>query len=161
MRRKALSPYVSAALVILVGIVATSLAVKVLTPAFNRARDSAVMNEAIHNLELIDEVIREITSEGEGSKRTIYLKVTEGTYRVDSNSDSINFTYRMREGLNVYGQRGRIRITRSGDQLKLFVEYTNLDLQGNDRFTRGVNPVVILHNGTNPLTNYPLIYVGR
>jgi hypothetical protein len=161
MRNKALSPYISAAFVILLGIVAVSLTITVLTPAFNKAKDSAVMNEALHNLELIDEAVKEIASEGEGSKRTIYLKVTEGTYRVDSENDFINFTYRMKEGLEVYGQRGRVNITRSGGELKLFIEYTNLDIQGDDRFTKGVNSVVVLHNGTNPTTNYPIVYVGR
>ena len=158
---KAISPYISTALVILVGIVALSLALAVLTPALNKAKDSAIINEAFNNLEIIDSAIREVASEAEDSKRTINLKVTEGTYRVDPVNDFLNFTYRMKEGLEISGQRGSINITVSGNEITLFIKYTNVDLQGTARFTKGDNSVIIMHNGTNSSTNYPLIYVGR
>jgi len=161
MRNKALSPFISAALIILIGIVAIFLALTVLTPVLNKAKDSAVINEAFNNLEIIDSTIREVASESENSKRTINLKVTEGTYRVDSTNNFINFTYRMKEGLKISGQRNYINITISANEITLFIKYTNVDLQGSDHFTKGDNSVVILHNGTNLSTNYPFIYVGR
>ena len=161
MRNKALSPFISFALVIMIGITALSIALTVLNPALNKARDSAIINEALNNLEVIDNNIREVASESQDSRRKVNLKVTEGTYRVDSANDFLNFTYRMKEGLDVSGQRGNINITISVDEITLFIEYTNLDLKGSDHFTKGDNPVIILHNGTNSTTNYPMIYVGR
>ena len=161
MRNKALSPYISTALVILTGIVALTLSLTILNPALNKAKDSAIINEAFNNLEIIDNTIREVASEAEDSKRTINLKVTEGTYGVDSANDSINFTYRMKEGLGISGQRDDVNITVSAKEITLFIKYTNVDLQGSDHFTKGDNSVVVMHNGTNPTTNYPLIYVGR
>jgi len=161
MRNKALSPFISTALVILIGIVALSLSLTVLNPALNKAKDSAVINEAFNNLEIIDNTIREVASEAEDSKRTINLKVTEGTYRVDSEIDFINFTYRMKEGLGISGRRNKVNITISAKEITLFIKYTNVDLQGSDHFTKGDNSVVIMHNGTNATTNYPFIYVGR
>ncbi len=161
MRNKALSPYISTALVILIGIVALTLGLTVLNPALNKAKDSAIINEAFNNLEIIDSTIREVASESEDSKRTINLKVTDGTYRVDSTSDFMNFTYRMKEGLQISGQRGDVNITISAEDITLFIKYTNIELQGSDHFSKGDNSVVIMHNGTNSTTNYPLIYVGR
>lgn len=164
MRNKALSPYISTALVILIGIVALTLSLTVLNPALNKAKDSAIIDEAFNNLEIIDSTIREVASEAEDSKRTINLKVTEGTYRVDSIIDFINFTYRMKEGLEISGKRGDVNITihaNETNKITLFIKYTNIDLQGSDHFTKGDNSVVIMHNGTNSTTNYPLIYVGR
>ncbi len=161
MRNKALSPYISTALVILIGIVALTLSLTVLNPALNKAKDSAIINEAFNNLEIIDSTIREVASESEDSKRTINLKVTEGTYRVDSVIDFINFTYRMKEGLEISGQRDNINITISAEDITLFIKYTNIDLQGSDHFTKGDNSVVIVHNGTNSTTNHPFIYVGK
>lgn len=161
MRNKALHPYISTTLVILIGIVALSLSLTVLNPALNKAKDLAIINEAFNNLEIIDSTIREVASETEDSKRTINLKVTEGTYRVDSTNDFINFTYRMKEGLDISGQRDDVNITISAADITLFIKYTNLDLQGSDHFSKGDNSVVIMHNGTNSTTNYPLIYVGK
>ena len=161
MRNKALSPFISAALVILIGIISLSLSLIVLNPALNKAKDSAIINEAFNNLEIIDSTIREIASEAEDSKRTIGLKVTEGTYRVDSTEDLINFTYRMKEGLQISGQRGDVNISFSAQDITLFIKYTSIDLQGSDHFTKGDNSVVIMHNGTNSTTNFPFIYVGK
>ena len=161
MRNKALSPYISTVLVILIGIVAIFLTLTVLTPALNKVKDSAIINEGFNNLEIIDSTIREIASETEDSKRTINLKVSEGTYRVDSDNDFLNFTYRMKEGLQISGQRGDVNITTSADEITLFIEYTNVDLRGSGRFTKGDNSVVIMHKGTNSTTNYPFIYIGR
>jgi len=161
MNSKALSPYISTALVTLIGIVALTLSLTVLNPALNKAKDSAIINEAFNNLEIIDSTIREVASEAQDSKRTINLKVTEGTYRVDSANDFINFTYSVKEGLEISGQRGSVNITNSAGDITLFIKYTNIDLQGSDHFSKGDNSVVIMHNGTNSTTNYPLIYIGR
>jgi hypothetical protein len=161
MRNKAISPFISTALIILIGITAVYLALTVLNPAVDKSKDSAVLNEALQNLKLIDNNIREVASESENSKRTISLRVTEGTYKVDQNINYINFTYRMKSDLTVAGQRNNINITRSGNDLNLFIIYTNLQIQGSDHFTKGDNSVVILNNGTNSTTNYPIIYVGK
>jgi len=161
MRNKAISPYISTALIILIGIVALALSLTVLNPALNKAKDSAVINEAFNNLEIIDSTIREVASESEDSKRTINLKVTDGTYRVDSAIEYINFTYRMKEGLDISGQRDNVNITISAEDITLFIKYTNIDLQGSDHFSKGDNSVIIMHNGTNSTTNYPQIYIGK
>jgi hypothetical protein len=161
MRTKALSPYIASALIILMGITAISITLTVLTPAVDKARDSAILNEALQNLKLIDDNIKEVASEGVNSRRTFSLKVTEGTYIVDSIINHINFTYKMKSNLDVKGQRDSINITRSGNDLNLFISYRNLQLQGSDHFTKGENSVLIFHNGTNTTTHYPIIYVGR
>jgi len=159
--RKALNQFVSASLIIMLSIVAISLILTTLTPTIEKAKDSAIIDEGFQNLELIDNTIREVASESEDSKRTINLKVTDGTYKVDSAIDQMNFTYKLKTQLNMGGQRGSVNITVNASTVDLFVKYTNIDIQGSDHFTKGDNSVVILHNGTNSTTNKPIIYVGR
>lgn len=163
MRNKALSPFISSALLIMLSIVAISLTLTIINPALNKGKDSAVINEALSNLEMLDDNIKEIASEGEGARRTIYLKVTDGMYRVDSTNAFINFTYRTEAitGLSLTGKRGDVNLTSSGRETKLFIEYTNIDFQSSEHFTKGDNSILILHNGTNSTTNHPIIYVGR
>jgi hypothetical protein len=160
MRNKALSTFVSFALTILIGVTAVTLSLTVLNPALNKARDSAIIDEAFNNLDILDNNIKEVASESQESRRKVNIKVTEGTYRVDSLKDFLNFTYNMKENLEISGQRGNINITISGNDITLFIKYTNLDLQGSVHFTKGDNSIVILNNGTNATTNYPIIYVG-
>ena len=161
MRIKALSEFVSAALIIMLSIVAISLIITTLNPVIEKGKDSAIINEGFQNLELIDNTIREVVSEGEDSKRTINIKVTDGTYKVDSTNDQMNFTYKLKAELNIGGQRGRVNITVNAGTVNLFIKYNNIDIQGSDHFTKGDNSVVILHNGTNTTVNKPIIYVGR
>jgi hypothetical protein len=161
MRTKALSPFIASALLILMGITGIYLALTVLTPAVDKAKDAGVINEALQNLKLIDDNIREVASEGRDSKRTFSIKVTEGMYKVDSSINFINFTYNLKTNLDISGQRDNINITRSGNDINLFISYTKSQIQGSDHFTKGENSIMILNNGTNATTNYPIIYVGR
>jgi hypothetical protein len=161
MRNKAISPFISAALIILIGITGIFFALTTLNPVVDQSKDSAVVNEALQNLQLIDDNIREVASESENSKRTISLMVIEGTYKVDQSINCINFTYSIKSDLNLAGQRDNINITRSGSDLIVFICYTNIQLQGSDHFTKGDNSLVVSHNGINSTTNYPIIYVGK
>lgn len=158
---KALSQFISASLIIMFSIIAISLILTALNPVIDKAKDSAIVDEGFQNLELIDNTIREVVSEGEDSKRTINIKATDGTYKVDSTNDQMNFTYKFKTKLNIGGQRGRVNITLNASTVTLFVKYTNIDIQGSDHFTKGDNSVVILHNGTNSTVNKPIIYVGK
>ncbi len=159
--RKALTPYISTAIIIMLGIVVISLVLTVVSPALNKAQDSVIINEAFQNLNLIDSTIREVVSEGEYAKRTINIKVTEGVYTVDSLGNRMSFNYKLKSDLNVGGQRNKVNITRSMGNLNLFITYNKIDIQGSDRFVKGENSVAILHNGINATTNHPIIYVGK
>jgi len=161
MRIKALSEFVSAALIIMLSLIAISLILTTLTPVIDKSKDSAIIDEGIQNLELIDNTIREVVSEGEDSKRTINIKATDGTYRVDSTNDQMNFTYKLKSELNIGGQRGNVNITVNASTVNLFIKYTNIDIQGSDHFTKGSNSIIILHNGTNTTINKPIIYIGK
>jgi len=159
--KKALTPYISTAIIIMLGVVAITLTLTTVTPALDKAKDSAIINEAFQNLNLIDDTIREVISEGEYSKRTISIKVTDGVYNVVSLDNRISFTYSLKSDLNLGGQRDRVNITSSMGNVNLFVSYNKVDIQGSDHFFKGENSVLIMHNGINTTTNYPMIYVGR
>jgi len=161
MRNRALSPFISATLILIIGIIAISLVLSVIKPSLDKARDSVVIDEAFRNLNLIDDTIREVVSEGEDSKRTILLRITEGKYLVDSDCDCINFTYDMKTGLDISGQRNGINITRTGNTINLFISYAKVDVQGSDHFTKGDNSAVVSHEGIDSITNYPIICVGK
>lgn len=161
MRNKALSPFISTALIMLIGIVTISLVLGVVNPSLDKARDSAVINEAFRNLNLIDNTIKEVVSEGENSRRTIQLRVTEGLYEIDSNSDSLNFTYSMKTNLSIGGYKDGVNITLIGNVLSLFIIYNQIEIQGYEHFTKGDNSVVISHIGVDSVTNYPIIQIEK
>lgn len=158
---KGINPIITSTLIILFGITAISLILNIARSSLDKSKDSAIINEGLINLELIDDTIREVASENEGSKRTLSLKVTEGTYEVDSAINYVNFTYELKSDLILSGQRSGVSIKHNGNVIELFINYTSIDIQGTGHFPKGDNLISILHNGTNSSTNYPIIYVTK
>ena len=160
---KGLSPFISAALIIMIGFIIISLVLTIINPTLNRARDSATVNEAIQNLQIIDQTIREVVSEGVGSKRTLPLSISNGVYKVDPLTDSMNFTFTTSSAipLGIYGKKGSINLTQSGKNMNLFIHYKDIDLRGLTHFSKGDNYIVVLYNGTNSTTGKPIIYIER
>ena len=161
MREKGLSPFISTTLIIMIGLVGITLVLNLVKPSLDKTKDSVIVNEALQNLNLIDDAIREIISEGESSKTTISLSVSDGAYETDPNCDCINFTYDMKIGLDISGYKDGVNITRIGDTLRLFVDYSKIDIQGSDHFSKGSNSLSISHNGINTTTDYPMIYIEK
>jgi len=158
--RKAVSTYISSALLILIIITAISVTLTIFKPTLDKAKDTAIINEAFQNLEMLDKVVKEVVSEGEGSRRTISLTVSDGVYSIDPQMNSINFTYKLKSNLKIGGSRSGINITSTEGRIILFIRYPKIDLQGSAHFPKGINKVLIFHNGTNS-TNFPIIYIGK
>ncbi|MEM5829792.1 MAG: LamG domain-containing protein [Candidatus Aenigmatarchaeota archaeon] len=88
--KKGISPVISTVFLILITISATYIVMNVVKPTIDRAYEAGVMNEAEQNMRLLDNLIREVASEGRGSLRTVVLKVTDGNYKIINTSG--NFT---------------------------------------------------------------------
>lgn len=78
---------------------AMALTLTVGMPAINKAKEASVINEALQNMRVIDNTIREVASEGTGSLRTPQIKVSGGDYKVNQKGSSVDFTYTIKYGL--------------------------------------------------------------
>src|SRR3989338_2277898 len=117
MRDKGISAFLAASLLIMFGMVALTLTITIVQPALERAQDSAIVNEALSNMRLMDNTVKEIAAEEKGAKRTLNIKSSDGLYEVDSRLDYINFTYDMRQDLNMGGQRSGVNITTEANKI--------------------------------------------
>lgn len=88
--RRGISPLISVILLTLISVSAVYIVMYVAKPTIDRAYESAAMNEAEQNIQLLDNLIREVAYEGTGSHRSVFLKVSDGDYRVVNTSG--NFT---------------------------------------------------------------------
>ncbi len=159
MMKKGINPFLATTLLILFAISALSLTLTIVKPALERAQDSAIVNEAMNNLKLIDSIVKEVASEEKGSKRTLNIKSSDGLFEVDSNLEYINYTYDMRQDLNLGGSRDEINITTERNVIKLFVNYDKVDLIGNAHIPKGSKQITIKHEGTNTANNKPMINI--
>jgi hypothetical protein len=88
--KKGVSTIISFVLLLLISVIAVYLALNVVKPTVERVFESAAMNEAELNIQILDNLIREVASEGTGSLRSVVLKVSDGEYRIINTSG--NFT---------------------------------------------------------------------
>jgi len=121
---KGVSAFISMAFVILFGIIAISVVLVVVAPTLDRARDFAVVDEAMQSLEILDNNIREMASEYQEAKRTISVSVTDGTFKIDQSQDFLYFIYTPKTALGISGSRGDVEIE-TGDNVfsDYFVKY--------------------------------------
>lgn len=118
---KGISPLIASVLSIMLGIMMLAVVLTVIQPTFKSAQDSSIIADIFQNLNLIDSAIREVSSEAQGSKRTITLGVSGGEYRINSTYDWVYATYEPKSDLRLTGRRGDIRVDRG----LVYAEYFN------------------------------------
>lgn len=99
MLKKGITPLVSMVFVILLTIIAMAIVLIIGVPAIEKGKETAVLNEAMQNMKVIANTIKEVASEGVGSLRNLQIKVTAGEYRVNEKANSIDFTYSIKSGV--------------------------------------------------------------
>ncbi len=124
--QKGISELIGSVLAFLFGIIMLTVAIQVLNPTFQRAQDTTVITDALSNLDVIDSAIQQVASEAEGSKRTVSISVSDGTYRTDDSYDWIYFEYEPKQSLSMSGTQGDITVNRD---LK-FMDYFNWYVDG-------------------------------
>ena len=97
--RKGASEIISTILMVLVSTVAVAVVLMIGMPAIDRAKEAGITNEAGKNIQVLDDTIREVASEGVGSLRTPRLQISDGDYRIfnysGNNSGAVEFRYSM------------------------------------------------------------------
>ena len=98
--RKGASEIISTILMVLVSTVAVAVVLMIGMPAIDRAKEAGITNEAMKNIQVLDDTIREVASEGVGSLRTLRLQISDGDYRIfnysGNNSGAVEFRYSMK-----------------------------------------------------------------
>lgn len=112
--KKGVSQMISTVLIVLITFVGIGLVVMIATPTINRAKESATLNEGMQNMRVLDNAVREVASEGAGSLRSVQISITDGTYRIQNKTNTIEFTLNMKSGIVEPGsfiQNGNLFLT--------------------------------------------------
>ena len=155
MLKKGISPLLSTVLIIFITITAITLVLILGLPTINKTKESIILNEALQNMRILDNAIKEVASEGVGSKKTLSFKVTDGVYSVKEETNNINFEYMVKYGTiqpGTFLKEGNIILT-SGASCKAYEENNYLVLENK------ILKVILLKNGT--LTNPSFINTSK
>ncbi len=143
-KMKGVSAVIGTVLVVVLSVAAVSTILLVGVPAIDRAKDSGVVNEAYQNMQVIDNLIRTVASEGSGSLRVAEIKVSSGTYRTISASGSFEYDFDLTSNLfsrGTYKREGNLQ-TIIGGGAKASENSTNLILEN------GILEIVLDKKGT-------------
>ncbi len=146
-----ISPMVSYAMIILIAFVALAIVLLFGAPAIDRAREAAVINEAMQNMKTIANAVKDVASGGVGGMRNLQLKITNGEYKVNEKANSIDFTYVVRSDImqsGVYIQEGDITVN-TGANAEAYE--SDLDNDGNADYIleNEIMKIAILKNGSS------------
>ncbi len=95
---KAISPLISTALIILILVGATAIVLSFAKETLDKVNEANIINEAKQNIKLLDYAIRQTASSGTGSLKKVQVKVSDGTYRVVQETNSLEFSYLVKYG---------------------------------------------------------------
>lgn len=155
---KGISPLVSTVIIILITVVGIGVVILFALPTINKAKEAALINEAKQNMHQIDDLIREVASEGIGSLRTLNFKATDGQYKVNSKINAIDFTYSVKYGTVQRGtfiQDGNILIT-SGTNSKASTYNLSTPKDGDGQIVlENENIRVALHYNSSANASFP------
>ena len=156
MLKKGISPFVAIVFIVLITIMAMAIVLFIALPAIERAKEAAVINEAMLNMKAIANNIKTVASEGVGSLRSTTIKATAGEYKVNEKSNSMDFTYTTKTGIVQPGsfiKEGDITLS-AGANAKAS-EY-DLDGDGANELVleNEILRIVILKNGTSASYSY-------
>ncbi len=77
--------WISAVLYVLIVVVVIVIVLEALTPVIENLKDKAVFNRIRDTFLTINEYVRDVSSEGRGSQRTIPVEIQKGSLSVESN----------------------------------------------------------------------------
>jgi hypothetical protein len=138
---KGLNEYVTLAALMAISISVLIISLEFVKPLVEKSRDNFIVNEAISNIQRIVDAINQISSEGEGSRRILELRVTDGKYFFDEVSDTLNFTYVLNSDLSFSGFKDDMNITTENKVVKMFAKVKNVDFLNSYSMGKGDNRV--------------------
>lgn len=147
---KAIETWVSTVLVIVISISAIILVFQFGNPASQRTKEMMVLQNSKNILITIDDAVRDVSYQGSGSTRKLDLVITEGTYFIDAENESVRFVMETKSqiiGVGVSKMEDNINITGYTGKIYLTLKFNNTNITDEGEFSKGVHILVITNNG--------------
>jgi hypothetical protein len=158
---KGVDAMIASVLIILISITAIFIALQYGNPSTQKAKEILLMQEGKNNLITIDDAVRNVVAEGEGSTRAVRLSISGGSYLVDD--DSVSFTMESRSQLvgdGVTNVENGINITGSTNIVFMVLDYDGYVINGGQEFGKGQRTVTVRNEGFNQTVQKQMVYIS-
>src|SRR3972149_9700429 len=153
---------IAAVLLIAITLAAIVIAFQLSNPGIDRTKENLIFQEGKSNLVLIDSSVKEVVLEGNGSSRLVSFHTTEGSYQIFPQNDSIYFSMESKAqifGVGVSKIEDEINVTGYPNKVVMFVNYTNIDIQGGAILGKGNRDLMIKSFGWDPITQKHVVNI--
>jgi hypothetical protein len=147
---KGVSVIIASIIVIIISLTAIFLALQLGTPGTDRAKEILLMQEGKNTLISIDNAVKSVSEEGQGSTRVLKISVTDGYYLIDTEKEAVIFSMdsfsqiiavgvsKTENGINMIGEPSKVSLNLS---------YDNFNVTGGGGFGRGTHTLIIKNDG--------------
>lgn len=158
---KGVSVIIASAVIIVISVTAAFLALQYGTPAIDRSKEIMLMQEAESTLVNIDNTVKSVVEEGQGSTRSLSITSSGGYYLIDTDNDEIFFSMdslsqivgvgvsKIENGINVTGDSGRVY---------LYLPFS-YNITGGGEFGKGNYILVIRNDGYDSVNQKQMINI--
>jgi hypothetical protein len=160
---KGVDALIASVLILIISITAIFLALQLGGQSTQRTKEVLLMQEGKNTLSSIDNAIKNVLTEGEGSVRVLRFSISGGNYKIDNATNSVTFSMdsksqiiaegvsKIEDGINFTGETGTVYLNLSYDIIKII---------GAEEFGRGYHTLTIRNNGYNSTTQEQMIYIS-
>lgn len=159
---KGVDVLIASVLILIISITAVFFALQLGGPSTQRTKEILLMQEGKNNLVSIDNVIKNVLAEGEGSTRVLRFSISGGYYKIDNSTNSLIFSMESAGQIIAEGAskiEDEINFTGKAGIIYLNLSYDNVQIVGKDEFGRGYHTLTIRNIGYNNTVQKQMIYV--
>lgn len=160
---KGVDAILASVLILLISITAIFMALQLGRPATQKSQDILLMNEGQDNLISIDNAVRDVLTEGEGSVRVLRFSISGGEYEIDNSTNSVQFSMESESQIIAEGvskTENGINFTNSGGTIYLNLTYADVQIIGEGNFGRGYQTLTVRNDGFNETTQKQMVYIS-
>jgi hypothetical protein len=160
---KGVDALIASVLIIIISVTAIGIALQLGNTSTEKAKEILLMQEGKNNLITIDNAVKNVLAEGEGSTRALRLIVSGGSYKIDNITSSVSFSMESRAqivGEGISKIEDGINITGSTNMIYLELPYNNIQVAGKGEFGKGSRTVTVRNDGYNTTAQKQIIYIS-
>ncbi|MFH1473674.1 MAG: hypothetical protein ABIE55_02155 [Candidatus Aenigmatarchaeota archaeon] len=160
---KGVSVIIASAIVIAISITAAYLVLNLGSPGPDRLKEMMLMQEAKDTLKSIDNAVRSVSGEGQGSTRSPRLTVTGGYYTVDADNETVVFvmdSFAQIIGIDVSKTEDNINIRGESGRIYLNLTYVDFNITGGTEFGKGTYTLIVRNEGYDAINQKQIVSIS-
>lgn len=160
---KGVEPLIAAIFIILISVAGIVVVLESSQPSVDRLKEISLFEESKKILTQIDNAVKAVTEEGEGSTRVLQFSVSGGNYIIDTNKDAVVFSMDSRSqivGVGISKSEGSINMLGESNEVLLNISYSNINVTGGGSFGKGYHSLIIRNNGYDPVSGKQIVSIS-